>query len=197
MAIRFWLTRPQLLFHRIRYWVWEESNPDKPWLCPGTVAFCQARLTRSMRALEFGSGRSTRWFASLVGHLASVEHDPRWYEHVNGQLAAAGVSNVDYRYVPLNHPEQEPEQSEYQPTPSYVAVADGFPDLSLDFVVVDGHYRTHCIRRVVPKIAPGGYLLVDDINLWPSLDALPIPANWRIADDSTNRLKRCVIWQAA
>ena len=62
---------------------------------------------------------------------------------------------------------------------------------------MDGHYRTTCVKRLVPKIAPGGYLLVDDINLWPSLAALPVPAGWRIADDSTNGLKRCVVWQAA
>jgi predicted O-methyltransferase YrrM len=196
MAIRFWLTRPRLLIHRLRFWVWERLNPDKPWLCPGTVAFCQAHLTQSMRALEFGSGRSTRWFAARVGHLTSIEHNPGWYERVKQDLTAAGVGNVDYRHVPLDHPEQEGEREEYHPVPSYVAVADDFADGSLGFVVVDGHYRTHCVRRAVPKIGPGGYLLVDDVNLWPSPAALPVPADWRIVDDSTNGIKRCVIWQA-
>jgi predicted O-methyltransferase YrrM len=196
MPILFWLTRPRVLVHRVRYWVWEKRNPDKPWLCPGTVAFCQAHLSSSMRALEFGSGRSTRWFASLVGHLTSVESDAGWHAEVKRQLAEAGVSNVDYRFVPLNQPIDEPERQEYDPEPDYVRVADGFADRSLDLVVVDGHYRTHCIRHVVPKIAPGGYLLVDDVNFWPSVDALPVPASWRVVDDSTNGLKRCLIWQA-
>jgi hypothetical protein len=196
MAIRFWLTRPRLLAHRVRFWVWERLNPDKPWLCPGTVAFCQAHLTGAMRGLEFGSGRSTRWFAGRVGHLTSVEHNRGWYERVKQDLAAAGVANVDYRHVPLDHPEAEPERAEYHPPPAYVAVADEFPDRSLGLVVVDGHYRTHCVRRAIPKVAPGGYLLVDDINLWPSPAALPVPADWRVADDSTNGVKRCIIWQA-
>lgn len=196
MAVRVWLSHPRMLVHRLRYWVWEKLNPDKPWLCPGTIRFCEAHLTRAMRALEFGSGRSTQWFASLVGHITSVEHDREWYEAVQAQLAADGVTNVEYRHVPLDHAEHEPELPEYRVTPRYVAVADEFPDRSLDLVVVDGHYRTHCIRHAAAKLAPAGYLLVDDANRWPALDRMPVPGTWRIADDSTNGIKRTVIWQA-
>lgn len=196
MAIRFWLTHPRMFFHRLRYWLWERLNPGKPWLCPGTVRFCELHLKKSMAALEFGSGRSTRWFSSQVRTLTSVEHDVRWSEQVRAGLAKAHVNNVDYRLIALNHPEAEPERSQYHPVPDYVAVADGFADASLDLIIVDGHYRTHCILHAVPKLAPGGFLLVDDINLWPSPDVLPIPPSWRIVDDSANGLKRCIVWRA-
>jgi hypothetical protein len=182
---------------RLRYWFWERANPDKPWLCPGTIRFCEQHLTPSMRAIEFGSGRSTRWFAAKVGELISVEQNAGWYEIVSRQLADAGVRNVDYRLVPLNHPESEAERPDYSPTPDYVAVADALPDRGVDFAVVDGHYRNDCVRHLIPKIAPGGYLLVDDMNFWPSPEALPIPATWKIVDDSDNGIKRCVIWQAS
>jgi hypothetical protein len=195
MAIWFWLTRPRMALARVRYWRWERANPDKPWMCPGTIKFCQAHLAKSMVAVEFGSGRSTRWFSTLVGRLLSVEHNAQWYRVVQKQMA--GATNVDYRLVPLNHPESEGERSEYSPVPDYVAVADGLEDQSIDFAVVDGHYRTHCVRHLIPKIAPRGYLLVDDVNLWPSPEALPVPAGWSVADDSTNGIKRCIIWQAA
>ena len=99
MAIWFWLKRPRRSVSRLRYWVWERMNPDKPWMCPGTVAFCQANLSRSMTAIEFGSGRSTRWFSTLVGHLTSVEHNPEWYEQVKQQLDNA---NVHQRVVPTS-----------------------------------------------------------------------------------------------
>ena len=197
MAVSFWLKRPRRLVSRLRYWVWERINPDKPWMCPGTVAFCQANLSRSMTAIEFGSGRSTRWFSTLVAHLTSVEHNKEWYERVKQQLDNANVTNVSYLLVSLNHPESAPEQAEYSSTPEYVAVANGIPDRSLDFAVVDGHYRTHCVRHLVPKMAPGGFLLVDDVDMWSSVESLPIPPNWRVADDSTNHIKRCVVWQAA
>jgi hypothetical protein len=185
-----------MLVARVRYWIWERMNPDKPWLCPGTIAFCQKSLSRSMNALEFGSGRSTRWFATLVGHLTSVEHDSQWYEKVKQQLHEAQISNVSYLFVPLSHPIADPEQTSYEPTPDYVAVADRFPDQSLHLAIVDGHYRTHCVKHLIPKIAPGGFLLVDDTNLWPSLEAIPAPKSWPIVDDSTNGVKRCVVWQA-
>jgi hypothetical protein len=148
-----------------------------------------------MTALEFGSGRSTRWFSRLVGHLISVEHDSQWFEVVRQQLAET-CKNVDYRLVPLNHPRSEPERAEYSPLPDYVAVADGVADQSLGFAVVDGHYRTTCVRHLIPKIALGGYLLVDDINICPLPESLPIPSGWRVADDSNNGVKRCIIWQA-
>lgn len=194
MKIGYWLMRPRMGLYRIRYWLWEQANPDKPWLCPDTVRFCQSHLSKSMQALEFGSGRSTKWFSTLVGHLISIEHDIEWYKLVKQQLAAS--DNVDYRLVPLDHPETEEEQEEYSPLPNYVLVAAEAKDRSLSFVVVDGHYRTHCIRQLIPKIAAGGYLLVDDINLWPSPETLPIPPTWKVVDDSTNGLKRCIIWQA-
>jgi len=186
-----------MMLARVRYWLWERANPDKPWMCPGTIKFCQAHLYKSMVALEFGSGRSTRWFSTLVGRLISVEHNAQWYGVVQKQLADASIRNVDYRLVPLNSPESEGERTDYSPVPDYVAVADGVEDRSIDFAVVDGHYRAHCVRHLVPKLAPGGYLLVDDINLWPSPEALPVPGSWSIVDDSTNGIKRCIIWQAA
>jgi len=197
VAILVWLARPKMALARLRYWLWERANPDMPWLCPGTIKFCQAHLSKSMVAVEFGSGRSTRWLSTLVGRVISVEHNAEWYGVVRKQLAVASATNVDYRLVPLGHPESEGERPEYSPVPDYVAVADGLEDKGIDFAVVDGHYRTHCVRHLIPKIAPRGYLLVDDVNFWPSPEALPVPASWSVADDSTNGIKRCIIWQTA
>jgi len=197
MAIDFWIRRPWLIPARLKYWLWEKNNPDKPWMCPGTIAFCQATLTKSMKVLEFGSGRSTRWFAQLVGHVTSVEHDEAWYRIVQQQLAQAQVKNVDYLHVPLDHAPTAPELLSYDPIPQYVAVVERFADQSLDLIVVDGHYRTTCVRYATKKLARGGCLLVDDINMWTTLAEVGVPESWRIVDDSTNGIKRCVVWQVA
>lgn len=194
--LRFWAWRPLMLISRTRYWVWEKLNPDKPWMCPGTLRFCSRNLDKSMRGIEFGSGRSTSWFASRLANLISVEHHPIWYQNVVEQLASRQITNVDSRLIQLDHPLTEREREVYDPVPAYVRIVDECPDGSLDLVIVDGHYRTHCVRRSLPKIKPGGFLLVDDANLWPSLDSLPIPGNWIVVDDSTNGIKRCVIWKA-
>jgi len=196
MAIRFWLKHPIKGLARVRYWVWEKLNPDKPWMCPGTIKFCEQHLTRDMKAIEFGSGRSTAWFSSKVGQIISVEHHAEWYNEVRKKLTEAAVKNVDYRLVVLDHPHDAPEQDHYDKTPAYVAVVDAIPDHSIHFAVVDGHYRTTCVKHLLKKIAPGGYLLVDDVNMWPALDAIPVPKTWPIVDNSTNGVKNCVIWQA-
>jgi hypothetical protein len=196
MNLRHWLTHPAAALHRARYWCWERLNPDAPWLCPGTVRFCAARLRPTMTAAEFGSGRSTAWFARRVGRLTSVEHDAGWYRLVSERLVQERIENVDYRLVALDHPEADPERDEYERRPAYVAVLDEFADASLDLVIVDGHYRSHCVRAALAKLRPGGSLLVDDLGLWPSPEAVGVPRNWPVADDSSNGLKRCRIWQA-
>ena len=194
MRIGYWIRRPHLLLARLRYWWWEKRNPDKPWLTPGAVDYLQKTLTREMTGLEFGSGRSTAWYASKLGRLISVEHHAGWYAQVKEELARQNVTNVDYRNVPLNHPENAGEKPIYDPAPDYVALAAEFPDQSLDFVVVDGHYRSHCIAAVVTKLKPGGLLLVDDANMWPG-NMPPVPKDWPEVSRTTNGIKFTVIWQ--
>lgn len=194
MVFHFWLRHPHKVLARVRYWWWERRNPDKPWLTPGAVAFLETHLRPEMIGLEFGSGRSTVWYARKLRHLTSVEHHAGWAETVKGQLAGAGITNVDYRAIPLDHPETDGEQPAYDPLPRYVAVASEFADGALDFVVVDGHYRSHCIRTVGDKLRPGGLLLVDDANMWPA-NAPPVPPEWLEVSRTTNDLKFTVIWR--
>lgn len=190
-----WLRHPRLAAARLRYWCWERRNPDKPWLCPDTVRFCERTLMRTMKGLEFGSGRSTLWFAKRLKSLTSIEHDSEWYREVSDLLQRERVGNVDYRFIALDHPLSEPERLEYDPIPHYVDVLEQSADESFDFIVVDGHYRTTCIKRAVAKLAPLGLLLVDDVNIWPSRASVPVPVEWELANESTNGLKRCCIWR--
>jgi predicted O-methyltransferase YrrM len=190
----FWLRHPRLLPHRIRSWVRERSRPEAPWLCPGTILFGERHFRGLARGLEFGSGRSTAWLATLVQRLTSVEHDARWFAIVEEKLAARALRNVDHRFIALGHPEYEAERPSYDPLPAYVAVANEFPDSSLNLVLIDGHYRSACIRAVISKIAPAGYLIVDDANFWPSAADNPMP-DWPVADRSSNGLKTCLVFQ--
>jgi predicted O-methyltransferase YrrM len=50
----------------------------------------------------------------------------------------------------------------------YAAAILGYPDESFDLVFVDGEAscRDWCIANALPKIKPGGYLLLDDSD-WP------------------------------
>lgn len=195
MRLLFWLARPRQLAARLRYWLWERAHPGAPWFCPGAVAVLEEYLDGSMSALEFGSGRSTAWLAQRVGRLTSVEHQVGWYGEVSVQLDAKGVADTDLRLVPLDHPESEPEWEQYDPVPRYVRVLDEFEDGSLDLIVVDGHYRTTCARAGLPKLKPGGLLMVDDSQWWESSRDLGVPDDWPVASHSTNGLKTTTIWR--
>ena len=195
MKLWYWLRRPRSAIARFRYWLWEKWNPTAPWLTPGAVRFCETALSPAMRAWEFGSGRSTAWFAARVGHLVSIEHDSHWYATVRERLAEAAIKNIDYRLIPLDHSEHEPERPTYDPLPRYVAAITAVPDESLGLVVVDGHYRTLCIRASLPKIQHGGLILIDDLDLWPRRNDIPVPRDWLPVHESSNGVKRTGVWQ--
>jgi SAM-dependent methyltransferase len=167
----------------VAYKVYERLHPNEPWIAQGAVRYCQRELRPTMRAVETGSGRSTAWFARRVGHLTSVEHDPRWFDVVKKQIQP--LANVDYRLVPLDHPEDLPTLPEYDPIPKYVAVFGEFADGSLDFVVVDGHYRQACVRAALPKLRSGGLLLIDNSN-WLSREEWGVPNTWQVVHQSEN-----------
>ena len=105
---------------------------------------------------------------------------------VTEQLRHAGITNVDIRLIPLEHPLLAPERDAYDPLPAYVGVLEEFEDISLDFVFVDGHYRTTCIKAAPAKLRSGGLLAVDDTNMWDASGGPPVPATWRCVDSSTN-----------
>jgi predicted O-methyltransferase YrrM len=183
----YWLRRPYKIPARIRYWMWERRNRDKPWLTPGAVEFCAANLRPHMIGVEFGSGRSTAWFARQLARLTSVEHDPDWYARVKADLDRAGLANVDYRFIAAEPPGMPTDR------PRYAAVLDEFPDDSLDLMIVDGHYRDACIQLAPQKLRPGGFLLIDDVGFWPQ--GAPVPPGWRQVHDSTNGIKNTALWQ--
>ena len=92
----------------------------------------------------------------------------------------------------------------------YAAIIDRFPDDYFDVVQVDGRCRSSCAMHAIPKIKPGGYLIVDDFDLGarysvglardeaPEVEVaqfdrawtvhLVIPAHWLLAKDHQLRL---------
>lgn len=117
---------------------------------------------------EFGAGRSTLWLARRCAHLISVEHDTAWQARVSGTLTDAGITHVDYRCHPRDEPDTSGDRS------AYAHAARSLPDESVDFALVDGVYRDYVTLFLLPKIRPGGLLVIDNVNRYlPSLTISP------------------------
>lgn len=137
---------------------WNELlNPDAPWLTADMVEILDSWLRPTDVGLEWGSGRSTVWFAKRVAHLTSVEHDSVWVSHVE-QLLRENDIHQRVTYHLLKVPESETPVSEY------VSVCSALPAESLDFCLVDGLVRDECAVVCLDRIKPGGIVIVDNAN---------------------------------
>ena len=169
------LLRPRYVADRVRLAVHQRLHPDAPWLTAEATAMLAAWLEPSHVGIEWGSGRSTRWFARRVRHFTSVEHDAGWHAIVSGGLAEDGLTNVDYRLLACEPERVEtPEWITTMFASAYVRVADEFASRSLDFALVDGMYRSACALAILPKLRSGGLLIVDNVNWFlPSASRAP------------------------
>jgi len=159
---------PTYVADRLRVWQWQRRHPEAPWLTPEAIDILAANLRPSDRGLEWGSGRSTLWLAQRLERLCSVEHNSTWFARVSQQLSEKGVGNVDYVYRPVS---DERDAAQCDP---YAGVAHEFADQSLDFVLVDGVCRSACMLAVLPKLRPGGMLVLDNSQRYlPSASRAP------------------------
>ena len=116
---------PRYVFHRTRQLFYERAHPDDPWLTPAAIRLLAGLLSPADRGAEFGSGRSTLWFAARVAALTSVEHDERWHETVTAKLKDRGLGNVEYILAPEDQPMERGGDS------TYARTAHGFPEAAL------------------------------------------------------------------
>jgi hypothetical protein len=149
---------PRYVWDRMQLFRHERAHPGDPWLTSDAVRFLDSWLRPGDAGVEWGTGRSTAWFASRVGRLLSIEHDPLWHSRVAAQLAANGIDTVDLRLAPVADAERP---SLGHP---YLAVARSIPAKSLDFVLVDGVWREHCAEAALGLIRRGGLLVLDNAN---------------------------------
>ena len=159
---------PRYVGARLQEMAYARLEPDKPWLTRQANLALESLLMPTDNGLEFGSGRSTIWFAQRLASLTSVEHDRDWHDQVAKKIATSNVSNVTYVLRPAGVDESR------LPADPYVAIASTFADASLDFVLVDGAQRGLCAEASIPKIRSGGLLVVDNVNWYlPSASLAP------------------------
>lgn len=146
---------PRYIFDRVALILHERSNPGEPWLTRQMVKILDGLLRPHDIGLEFGSGRSTTWFAERLGALTSVEHDDQWYG-----LVRPNLSRFEDRVRYFLRPDGKAGDGGSK----YVQVAELFPDSTLDFVLIDGVARDYCAAASLGKLKRGGLIVIDNVN---------------------------------
>lgn len=195
MKRRFNHWSPRYLTARIQNFLFLKRYPDKPWLTPDAIEFLDQWLRKADHGAEFGSGRSTIWFAKRVSTLLSVENNPDWYNKVKQWLQDENCDHVDYLLAGENE-----NESDLIRASKYVNPAIELPEESLDIAVVDGRWRSQCANALICKLKPGGLLIIDNANLYlpsnshspnsQSIDQGPATETWRIFWESTTKWRR-------
>jgi predicted O-methyltransferase YrrM len=98
--------------------------------------------------IEFGSGRSTDWFAQRVDKLTSVETKEVWYEKV--RLDEKKYINTNLKFL----------DSEIK----FRNLINSLDDYSIDIVLIDGAYRDLCANLMINKMKLGGVMIIDNAN---------------------------------
>jgi predicted O-methyltransferase YrrM len=151
-----------------------------------------------MRVFEYGAGGSTIFLASRAGQVVSVEHDEQWAREVERAAAALELTNSAVLHVapsriaesitggpddPNAYVSSNPEFGG-KSFRAYAAAIEEHADAGFHMVLLDGRARPSCFKHALPKVAPGGIMMLDNAEraryayIGHTLDAL----GWRRHD---------------
>jgi len=119
-----------------------------PWFTYSFIDFMEPRLIDTMHVFEYGSGYSTRYFATRVASVTSVEHDREWL--------ATGLE-VKADNVNLIHYTGEVDAD-------YCRAAS-FQGKKFDIILIDGFDRNNCCKHAADALSEQGVIIFDDTEL--------------------------------
>lgn len=163
---------------RVPRWLRERGSATMalrtPWWPYEAITWVASALPPQPRVFEYGGGGSTLWLEDCGATVTVVEHDEQW----NRQLAMRLSPRTRLLFRPPAESGTIASASLPGYLDDYVAAIDGEADGSLDLVVVDGRARAECVRRAMPKVGPGGLLLLDDTNRERYRPAVNLLSDW-------------------
>lgn len=168
----------------------------KPDLNFRALRFLESIIEPGWKVFEWGSGQSTIFFAKRVAVMASVEHDPVWARIVLRLLSEDDLE-IAYRWLPPARGSGL-DQGDWV---EYVMAIEAYNDNFFDLVFIDGGARLACLRQAIPKVKPGGYILLDDSErrwYWKTLEAVLSPWEKRVFMDRkgcARMLSKATFWR--
>ncbi|MDQ3395189.1 MAG: hypothetical protein M3512_13905 [Bacteroidota bacterium] len=190
---------------KLYYKIFKLININTPWTSQASIIIFEKILNKNMIGLEYGSGKSTLYFASKLKNLLSVEHAKDWYENIKVLLESKNIKNVDYRLVEKNKPCSGNTSIEIQNKlklpkfhirkdyEAYYNVVNEFPEQHFDFILVDGRARVECAINCIGKLKRNGILVLDNAERERYSPVIKILDEWpRVV--TTNGLTDTIFW---
>jgi len=201
--IRYRVLRPILKGY---YRLFNLFYPRRPWTTPASILFFDKILTINMIGLEYGSGRSTVFFAKKLKKLVSIEHHAKWYAKVEKLLDERNLGNVEYSLVPEQHTADgnegidletrlynldgsEPRNEFF----NYYNKVNEYADEYFDFVLIDGRARVKCGLNALKKLKNGGIFVLDNSERARYLPLHVALSSWPKVETTTG-LTNTTIW---
>jgi len=114
-----------------------------PWYTYPAIEYLASFDFQDKTVFEFGSGNSSKYWASRAQSVISVEDDKAWYEQVSNEKSA--------NQTILHHAD---EQGYAQALP-----AQG---RQFDIIIIDGKWRMSCTKAAVNHLKEGGLIILDN-----------------------------------
>lgn len=149
---------------------------EQPWFTFEAIDFLSRILNKDMVGFEYGCGGSTIFLAQRMKSLVSVEHDRQWFNRTEAAVEAKPQLSWQGNLIPCspdlafdrskcNHPDHYYSSDNAYSGNSfvdYVKFIDNYSDEYFDLILVDGRARPSCLKHAMPKVKPGGYLILDN-----------------------------------
>jgi hypothetical protein len=122
-----------------------------PWLSYPAIFYLEQLDLGGCAVLEFGSGQSTRYWSRHAKSVLSVETDKIWFDLVSPTLP----ENSELLYFDSKEGPKCFEQIKAR-------------GIQWDIIVIDGSWRAACARELVAVLAPGGFIILDNPDWYPT-----------------------------
>ena len=141
----------RFVLSRIKQKIFDIKYPDVPWMTPTSIDLLEQLIKLDDVGIEYGSGRSTLWFAKRCKYLTSIENNKQWYDIVSKKISK--LNNVNYELNTL---------TEKQLDSSYYKTINRFKSGTIDFIIIDGKYREPLAIKAIEILKNGGLLIFDN-----------------------------------
>jgi tRNA A58 N-methylase Trm61 len=130
----------------------------RPWFVHEAILKLEEMIEPGFTVFEWGSGSSTLWFDDIMAaSVISVEHDSEWHARTRQELERYDISCVQLLLIFM-----QPNPSDIYDDNYYSKYILSCPDEHFDLISVDGRNRAHCLSNAIPKLKPGGILVLDN-----------------------------------